>query len=156
MKIDPMDLIKKAIDCFLLRFQAVAEEDWGRIDRSLLYLTFSQASLNAIFSGGGPFNVLSFAEAKEILSNRFSSPVVNKNLTKEQEMLLIRHNGGFPLFVINWPREQKPFYMKSMAENQVAAFDLLVPVIGEVCGGSLRETDIESLQQRLPSPELQW
>ena len=55
-----------------------------------------------------------------------------------------------PVFVINYPKEIKSFYMKQNADGKtVAATDLLVPGIGEIIGCSEREADPEKLLQAM-------
>ncbi len=56
-----------------------------------------------------------------------------------------------PLFVTHYPKEIKAFYMKRAEddESKVLGFDLLVPNVGELIGGSERETSINSLEERL-------
>ena len=55
-----------------------------------------------------------------------------------------------PVFVTDYPKEIKAFYMKMNEDNKtVAAMDCLVPGIGEIIGGSQREDDIEKLEKRM-------
>lgn len=56
-----------------------------------------------------------------------------------------------PVFVTHYPKEIKAFYMKRAEddESKVLGFDLLVPNVGELIGGSERETSIDSLEDRL-------
>ncbi len=57
-----------------------------------------------------------------------------------------------PVFITNYPVEIKPFYMKISPDNPktVENADLLAPEgIGEIIGGSERETDIKSMEERL-------
>lgn len=67
-----------------------------------------------------------------------------------------------PVALINYPKEIKAFYMKQNNDNKtVACFDILVPGIGELVGGSQRETDVEKLLKRMkelkiPIEDLQW
>uniref|UniRef100_A0A146LUL5 asparagine--tRNA ligase n=2 Tax=Lygus hesperus TaxID=30085 RepID=A0A146LUL5_LYGHE len=113
-----------------------------------------------------PFPTMTYDEAAQILlsnsdklKTRFS---VGENFTKEHELFLVRHNNNVPVFIVEWPRKIKPFYMKSMKEdsNKVLAFDLLCPNVGEVCGGSFREDDLDHLSEVLKknrlSDKLDW
>lgn len=67
-----------------------------------------------------------------------------------------------PVALINYPKEIKAFYMKQNNDGKtVACFDILVPGIGELVGGSQRETDVEKLLRRMkelkiPVEDLQW
>ncbi len=56
-----------------------------------------------------------------------------------------------PVFVTHYPEEIKAFYMKRAPEDEskVLGFDLLVPHVGELIGGSQRETDIGAMESRL-------
>ncbi len=56
-----------------------------------------------------------------------------------------------PVFVTHYPQEIKAFYMKRAPEDEskVLGFDLLVPHVGELIGGSQRETDIGAMESRL-------
>ncbi|TNK88692.1 asparagine--tRNA ligase, partial [Mycoplasmopsis pullorum] len=55
-----------------------------------------------------------------------------------------------PVAVINFPKDFKAFYMKQNDDNEtVAAFDLLVPGIGELIGGSQREENYDKLLKRI-------
>ena len=55
-----------------------------------------------------------------------------------------------PVFVTDYPKEIKAFYMKLNEDNKtVAAMDLLVPGIGEIIGGSQREDDLVKLEERI-------
>lgn len=58
---------------------------------------------------------------------------------------------GLPVFVTDYPDDLKPFYMRPSSENSntVACFDLLVPKIGELAGGSLREERVDRLEESL-------
>ena len=61
------------------------------------------------------------------------------------------YTGGSPVAVVNWPRLIKPFYMRSVPGDPslVSGVDLLVPGVGELCGGSLREMSRQTLEDRL-------
>nr|XP_048291085.1 probable asparagine--tRNA ligase, mitochondrial isoform X2 [Myodes glareolus] len=79
-------------------------------------------------------------------------PNWGEDLHTEHEKYLVRHCGGTPVFVINYPAALKPFYMRDNEDGPqptVAAVDLLVPGVGELFGGSLREERYHILEQRL-------
>lgn len=78
-----------------------------------------------------------------------SPPQWGASLTSEHERWLARDG---PVFVTDYPAEQKPFYMRTNQDDRtVACFDLLVPGLGELVGGSLRETRADVLSHRLAS-----
>ncbi|KAM9659209.1 asparaginyl-tRNA synthetase isoform 5-T5 [Trichechus inunguis] len=74
------------------------------------------------------------------------------DLHTEHEKYLVKHCGNIPVFVINYPLVLKPFYMRDnedSPQHTVAAVDLLVPGVGELFGGSLREERYHFLEQQL-------
>nr|XP_025951916.1 probable asparagine--tRNA ligase, mitochondrial isoform X1 [Dromaius novaehollandiae] len=102
------------------------------------------------------FVTISYSEAVEILkqaSQTFTfKPEWGCDLQTEHEKYLVKHCGEVPLFVINYPYDLKPFYMRDNEDgpqHTVAAIDLLVPGIGELCGGSLREERLPFIESRL-------
>ncbi|GLV35193.1 Asparaginyl-tRNA synthetase mitochondrial [Carabus blaptoides fortunei] len=111
-----------------------------------------------------PFVTLTYDEALSILDknlNKLSSGVnKEEGLAKEHEIFLVNHCGNVPTFVINWPKQIKPFYMKQCSDDasKVAALDLLAPNVGEIAGGSLRENEYNFLKNKLPcrNSELDW
>ncbi|XP_063497514.1 asparaginyl-tRNA synthetase isoform X4 [Symphalangus syndactylus] len=74
------------------------------------------------------------------------------DLQTEHEKYLVKHCGNIPVFVINYPLALKPFYMRDNEDgpqHTVAAVDLLVPGVGELFGGGLREERYHFLEERL-------
>ncbi|MDC0359005.1 asparagine--tRNA ligase, partial [Oligoflexia bacterium] len=83
------------------------------------------------------------------------------DLQAEHERYLTDEHVRGPVFVINYPKEIKAFYMRlNDDEKTVAAMDLLVPRLGEIIGGSQREERLEVLQRRIVEahldPRLYW
>ena len=84
------------------------------------------------------------------------------DLATEHEKYLTDVYFRGPVFVINWPKDIKAFYMRLNDDNKtVAAVDLLVPGSGELVGGSQREERLEVLEKRMkemgvPADEMQW
>ena len=72
------------------------------------------------------------------------------DLQTEHERYLTEKEFKRPVFVTDYPKEIKAFYMKMNEDNKtVAAMDCLVPGIGEIIGGSQREDDLEKLTRRM-------
>lgn len=76
-------------------------------------------------------------------------PEYGEDIAKEHEKYITEYFGG-PVFIKNWPKDIKAFYMKLNEDGKtVAAVDLEVPGAGELMGGSEREADYEKLKQRM-------
>ena len=74
-------------------------------------------------------------------------PEYGEDLAKEHEKYITEYFNG-PVFVKNWPKDIKSYYMKLNPDGKtVAAVDLEVPGAGEIMGGSQREDDLEKLQK---------
>ncbi len=81
----------------------------------------------------------------------FQYPVAwGLDLQTEHERYLTEKVVGGPLFVLNYPKDIKAFYMRQNEDGRtVAAMDLLVPKVGEIIGGSQREERLDLLQMRM-------
>ena len=76
-------------------------------------------------------------------------PEYGEDIAKEHEKYITEYFDG-PVFITNWPRDIKAFYMKQNADGKtVAAVDLEVPGAGELMGGSQREEDYDKLLTRM-------
>ncbi|HAQ56824.1 MAG TPA: asparagine--tRNA ligase [Acholeplasmatales bacterium] len=112
-----------------------------------------------------PFRTVTHHDAIEILiksGETFeNTPVQGEDLATEHEKYLTRHFNG-PVFVMDWPKDIKAFYMRLNDDGKtVAAVDLLVPGSGELCGGSQREERLDMLLSRMkemhvPEKDLWW
>ena len=107
----------------------------------------------------------SYTDAIDILKNsgeKFEYPVAwGEDLQTEHERYLTEKHFGKPVFVTDWPKEIKAFYMRMNDDGKtVAAADLLVPAVGELCGGSQREERYDVLKARIEelgmNPEDYW
>lgn len=82
-------------------------------------------------------------------------PIWGKPLRSEHERWIAEQIAQGPAFVTDYPVELKPFYMRlNDDEKTVACFDLLVPHLGELVGGSLREERILCLRRALERDQL--
>jgi asparaginyl-tRNA synthetase len=100
------------------------------------------------------FGRVTYTEAIEILKNSgqaFEFPVEwGIDLQTEHERYLCEKVYKRPVFVTDYPKDIKAFYMRTNEDNRtVAATDLLVPGIGELIGGSQREEREEVLKSRI-------
>ena len=100
------------------------------------------------------FGHVTYTEAIEILeknNDKFAYKVYwGCDLQTEHERYLTEEVFKRPVFVTDYPKEIKAFYMKLNEDGKtVAAMDCLVPGIGEIIGGSQREDDFEKLSARI-------
>eukprot|EP00742_Colponemidia_sp_Colp-10_P006364 GILJ01006821.1.p1 GENE.GILJ01006821.1~~GILJ01006821.1.p1 ORF type:complete len:445 (+),score=58.38 GILJ01006821.1:57-1391(+) len=100
------------------------------------------------------FARISYTKAVDILEKsrkNFVHPVQwGLPLQSEHERFLAESHVGHPVFITDYPKDIKPFYMRmNDDERTVAAVDLLVPRIGELVGGSQREERYEYLLARM-------
>ncbi|MGY0373379.1 asparagine--tRNA ligase [Clostridium sp. JNZ J1-5] len=100
------------------------------------------------------FGRVTYTEAVEILQksgHEFEYPVEwGIDLQTEHERYLTEKIYGKPVFVTDYPKDIKAFYMRMNEDGKtVAAADLLVPGIGELIGGSQREERLDVLEKRI-------
>lgn len=105
------------------------------------------------------FGCITYTEAVELLEKSgqvFQYPVKwGSDLQTEHERYLTEQIMKKPVFVINYPKDIKAFYMRmNDDEKTVAAMDLLVPGVGEIIGGSQREERIDRLEKRMEEMDL--
>ncbi|CFX00488.1 Asparagine-tRNA ligase [Syntrophomonas zehnderi OL-4] len=116
-----------------------------------------QARLDSVV--GSKFAHISYNRAIEILKaaeETFAYPVEwGHDLQTEHERYLSERIFSKPVFVTDYPRDLKAFYMRQNDDGKtVAAMDLLVPGVGELIGGSQREERVEKLEQRIKELKL--
>ena len=114
---------------------------------------------------------LTYTEAVDILRNcnynkkgKFQYPVTGWgiDLQSEHERYLVEKHFQKPVILTDYPKEIKAFYMKQNEDGKtVRAMDVLFPGIGEIIGGSERETDINKILERMhevgiPEESMQW
>lgn len=103
------------------------------------------------------FAVLDYTKAIELLNKAAAEGVAFQyphdwgcDLQTEHERYITEVIYNKPVFVINYPKDIKSFYMKQNPDGKtVAATDLLVPGVGEIIGGSEREADLGKLLQAM-------
>ena len=105
------------------------------------------------------FGRITYTEAIEVLKKadkKFEYPVEwGIDLQTEHERYLAEEYFKKPVFVTDYPKDIKAFYMKLNEDGKtVRAMDLLAPGIGEIIGGSQREDNFEKLEQRIKDMNL--
>ncbi len=116
------------------------------------------------------FETITYTEAIELLQEALNNKIKFQNnkiiwgmdLQTEHEKYLCENLYNKPLYIINYPKDIKAFYMKQNGDQKtVAGFDLLVPGIGELVGGSERESDDKKIikickNKNIDYSNLQW
>ena len=115
------------------------------------------------------FKKMTYTEAIEVLLKAVKDGVKFDNanivwgmdLQSEHERYITEKVVNGPVFIIDYPKDLKAFYMYLNDDGKtVAACDLLVPYVGELVGGSQREDRYEILKDKMEAlhllPELQW
>ncbi len=103
-----------------------------------------------------PFLVISYNEAISTLQSKKEDINWGEDINAERESILTDHYNG-ALFIKNYPRNIKAFYMKQNPENPktVLCADLIAPEgVGEIIGGSEREEGLDKLMERIREEEL--
>ncbi len=100
------------------------------------------------------FGQITYSEAIDILKKsgqQFEYPVEwGVDLQTEHERYLTEKHFNKPVFVTDYPKEIKAFYMRMNDDGKtVAAMDLLAPGVGEIIGGSQREERLDALEKRM-------
>ncbi len=91
-----------------------------------------------------------------------NKPVQGEDIGTEHERYLTEEHFKSPVFITDWPKDIKAFYMRLNDDNKtVAAVDLLVPGAGELMGGSQREERLDLLkkimkEKDIPFEDLDW
>ncbi|XP_053695755.1 probable asparagine--tRNA ligase, mitochondrial [Sabethes cyaneus] len=132
-------------------------------DIDLVRKLTTQSSLEKDFAWlEKPFPRITYREAIDILKTnqgKLKGAVqAESGINKEQELFLVDYHQS-PVFVERWPKEIKSFYMREYPNDSslVDGLDFLVPHVGELVGGSLRENDYNRLKEKLPDHDaLGW
>ncbi|KAH8552583.1 asparaginyl-tRNA synthetase [Umbelopsis sp. PMI_123] len=109
-----------------------------------------------------PFVRMTYSEAIDVLQQaqdtgkvKFEFPITwGSSLQSEHERYLATQHCQHPVFITNYPSHLKPFYMRAdnvqdLSKQTVGCFDLLIPSIGELIGGSMREERYDILYQKM-------
>ncbi|KAF4615079.1 hypothetical protein D9613_002853 [Agrocybe pediades] len=128
-------------------------------DAAVLWKDGDAQKRNLIISASDsskPWARMSYSEAIKHLEHRHSTnpfdytPQWGHQLQSEHERWLAESFVGGPVFVTDYPAKLKPFYMRMNDDGEtVACFDLLVPNVGELIGGSVREERAHLLEEKM-------
>ncbi len=120
------------------------------LDTSKIQLKTLGRDISSLEACLKPFAHISYDDAVERVRQKGSTMEPGKDFGAEDEVLLTQ-DYKVPVFVENYPRSAKAFYMKIDPENsdRVLCSDLLAPDYGEIIGASQREDDYDILHQRI-------
>ena len=147
---DDMDLEEEMVK-YLINFVLERAPEEINFLNSFVDKTLKERLLNVVNSD---FARVSYTDAIEILKNSGRDfefkPYWGCDMQSEHERYLSEVHFKRPVFVYDYPKEIKAFYMRLNEDGKtVAAADLLVPGIGELCGGSQREERLDVLENRM-------
>ena len=147
---DDMDLAEDMIKYIITYVRENAPEEMEFFNQFIDTNLFNKLD-NVVNSEFGRISYTDAVKELEKVNDRFEFPVhFGTDLQTEHERYLSETIFGKPVFVTDYPKEIKAFYMKENPDGRtVAACDLLVPGIGEIIGGSQREDDFDKLNKRL-------
>jgi asparaginyl-tRNA synthetase len=130
----------------------IVERSLERCREELRVLERDTTELESVAS---PFARISYTDAVDLLQECGSEVEWGSDLGAPDEMLLTEQFDQ-PVFVYNYPREAKAFYMKENPGDPrtVLCNDLLVKSYGELIGGSQREDDLDRLLARIRAEKL--
>jgi len=121
------------------------------LERRRAELSELERDLSKLESVVAPFPRIDYSDAIKILEQKGSSAKWGDDLGAEDESLLVEEHDR-PVFIYNYPKEAKAFYMKENPADPrtVLCDDLLAPEgYGEIIGGSQREDDYDKLLHRI-------
>jgi asparaginyl-tRNA synthetase len=121
------------------------------LERCSAQLAELERDLSKLEAIKAPFHRLEYGDAISLLHGKGSTTQWGEDLGAEDESLIVADYER-PVFVMNYPKEAKAFYMKENPEDPrtVLCDDLLAPEgYGEIIGGSQREDDYDKLLQRI-------
>ncbi len=101
-----------------------------------------------------PWTKIKYVDAIEIIKANKEKlvdeqvPSYGDDMSSACERLLTDHFGG-PVFLTHWPQTIKSFYMAQLDDGTCESFDLLLPGVGELIGGSQRESNYEKLLDQM-------
>jgi len=147
---DDMDLAEDMIKYIITYVRENAPEEMEFFNQFIDTNLFNKLD-NVVNSEFGRISYTDAVKELEKVNDKFEFPVhFGTDLQTEHERYLSETIFGKPVFVTDYPKEIKAFYMKENPDGRtVAACDLLVPGIGEIIGGSQREDDFDKLNKRL-------
>ena len=147
---DDMDLAEEMIKYIISYVLENAPEEMEFFNQFIDTGLFDRLH-NVVNSDFGRISYTNAVKELEKVNDQFEFPVYwGCDLQTEHERYLSEKIFGKPVFVTDYPKEIKAFYMKENPDGKtVAAADLLVPGIGEIIGGSQREDNFEKLHARI-------
>ncbi|MGD9886528.1 MAG: asparagine--tRNA ligase [Bacilli bacterium] len=159
---DDMNLVEDMVKYVISFILKNAKEELDFFDQFVAF--GKKAQLEALVASH--ISRCEYVDAIKILekqNHQFENKIkYGDDLSTEHEKYLTDVHFKAPVFVINWPKEIKAFYMRLNEDGRtVAAMDLLVPGSGELVGGSQREERYDVLMKKMfelkvPVSKMEW
>jgi len=151
---DICTVVEGAVKSVLSQEHSEIPQLWKEVEPFWMKYLGTQASGKASWariSYGEAIKALQEAQNSNPSGKLFEhNPAWGLPLRSEHERWIAEDFVGGPVFVTDYPAGLKPFYMRANDDGRtVACFDLLVPGLGELAGGSLREERLDMLQSAL-------
>lgn len=157
-----LDIIEEGIKATLGRLLIDRGSRHERTRRDLAELEGRRERADLVKASSEPFPRLTYTNAVDLLMAEHEhrpfahEPELGQPLNTEHEKWLAKYLGG-PVFVTRYPKSLKPFYMLPSPDDTSTSecFDLLIPGLGELAGGSLREHRLSRLSEAISDAGLE-
>ncbi|MCS7244593.1 MAG: asparagine--tRNA ligase [candidate division WOR-3 bacterium] len=142
---DVMDLAEELVEYIVERV----------LERKMEELKILERDIKELESVKKPFYRITYEQAIEKLMKKGFNIKYGDDFGADEEKGIVEEYDK-PVSIMFYPKEIKPFYMKIdyIDKTKVRNFDMLVPYVGEIIGGSQREEDIETLISRIREENL--
>jgi asparaginyl-tRNA synthetase len=151
---DLMDIAERYVRYVMTQVYQICKADLdqlvqvGKFNSEFVELNFMDRYEQVLSSNH--WTKIKYGDAIEIIKTNSDklggepAPVYGDDMSSACERVLTEYFGG-PVFLTHWPQTIKSFYMAQLDDGTCESFDLLLPGVGELIGGSQRESDYDKL-----------
>jgi len=151
---DLMDIAERYVRYVMTQVYETCKADLGQLvqvgkfNSEFVELNFMSRYTQVLSSS--PWTKIKYVDAIELIKanqdklGSETAPTYGDDMSSACERVLTEYFGG-PVFLTHWPQTIKSFYMAQLDDGTCESFDLLLPGVGELIGGSQREADYDKL-----------